>query len=219
MRVDEFYISRIFLNQLGSFKFAGEEYYLSINKIYPQVTNGSFLVDMIFIDKTPDGIKRGQSVSVKLALSAEEKGLLLAKGGFSEVITHPPGTPRTAFNWPVTPQGHFYGPKFAFERYRKPIVITENGLSNRDWVDRNGEVHDDQRVDFIETHLEALSRAGKSDVDLHGYFHWSLMDNFEWNHGYRERFGLVHVDYQTFERTKKKSFYRYSEIIAQSRGD
>ncbi len=82
VRVDEFYISRVFLNQLGSFQFAGEAYNLSINKIYPQVTNGAFLVDMIFTGIAPEGIKRGQSVSVKLELSAEEKGKLLARGGF-----------------------------------------------------------------------------------------------------------------------------------------
>lgn len=82
VRVDEFYISRVFLNQLGSFQFAGNEYNLKINKIYPQVTNGAFLVDMVFTGEAPDGIKRGQSVSVKLELSAEEKGKLLARGGF-----------------------------------------------------------------------------------------------------------------------------------------
>ena len=82
VRVDEFYISRVFLNQEGSFEFAGKRYNLQINKIYPQVTNGAFLVDMIFTDEKPDGIKRGQSVSVKLQLSAEKESQLLARGGF-----------------------------------------------------------------------------------------------------------------------------------------
>ena len=82
VRVDQFYISRVFLNQEGSFDFAGKTYYLQIVKIYPQVTNGAFLVDMTFNGESPEGIKRGQSVSVRLELSAEEKGSLLAKGGF-----------------------------------------------------------------------------------------------------------------------------------------
>lgn len=82
VRVDEFYISRVFLNQEGSFEFAGQRYNLRINKIYPQVTNGSFLVDMVFPDTKPEGIKRGQSVSVKLQLSAEKESKLLARGGF-----------------------------------------------------------------------------------------------------------------------------------------
>ena len=82
VRVDEYYISRVFLNQEGSFQFAGTWYNLRIAKIYPQVTNGAFLVDMVFTDATPTGIKRGQSVSVKLELSAEERVMLIARGGF-----------------------------------------------------------------------------------------------------------------------------------------
>ncbi len=82
VRVDEFYISRVFLNQEGSFEFAGKRYFMKIKKIYPQVTNGAFLVDMVFLDEIPDGIKRGQSVSVKLQLSADKESRLLARGGF-----------------------------------------------------------------------------------------------------------------------------------------
>ncbi|MCB0667434.1 MAG: HlyD family efflux transporter periplasmic adaptor subunit [Saprospiraceae bacterium] len=82
VQVDEFYISRVFVGQTGSFQFAGEWYNLSIQKIYPQVINGAFAADMIFTDKTPDGIKRGQTVSVKLELSAQENAMMLARGGF-----------------------------------------------------------------------------------------------------------------------------------------
>lgn len=130
------------------------------------------------------------------------------------VVPCAPGAPRTAFNWPVTPTAHYFGPKFAHERYRLPVLITENGLSNRDWVGRDGAVRDDARIDFIHSHLAELSRVGKEGVPILGYFHWSLLDNFEWNHGYRERFGLVHVDYQTFKRTKKSSYYAYRDLIA-----
>jgi HlyD family secretion protein len=82
VQVDEFYISRVFVGQTGSFQFAGDWYNLSIQKIYPQVINGAFAADMIFTEKTPDGIKRGQTVSVKLELSAQENALMLARGGF-----------------------------------------------------------------------------------------------------------------------------------------
>ncbi|MCB0687880.1 MAG: HlyD family efflux transporter periplasmic adaptor subunit [Saprospiraceae bacterium] len=82
VQVDEFYISRVFVGQTGSFQFAGEWYNLSIQKIYPQVINGAFAADMIFTGKTPDGIKRGQTVSVKLELSAQENAMMLARGGF-----------------------------------------------------------------------------------------------------------------------------------------
>jgi beta-glucosidase len=139
--------------------------------------------------------------------------------GRPQVIPPPVGAPRTAFNWPITPQGHFYGPKFAYERYGKPVLITENGLSCRDYVHRDGSVPDAARIDFIQGHLEELSRAHQSGVPVLGYFHWSLLDNFEWNHGYRERFGLVHVDYQTLKRTKKASFFAYRDIIREHRSE
>lgn len=89
-RIDEYYISRIFIDQEGSFQFDGKTYNLSIKKIYPQVTNGSFEADLVFTNETPKNIKRGQSVSIKLELSAEEKGLLLARGSFYQ---------KTGGNW------------------------------------------------------------------------------------------------------------------------
>ena len=82
VRIDEFYISRVFNEQEGSFQFAGKSYTLKIKKIYPQVTNGAFEADMVFTGQAPEGIKRGQSVSVKLELSAEEQAVLLQRGGF-----------------------------------------------------------------------------------------------------------------------------------------
>ena len=71
-RIDEFYISRIFIDQEGSFDFAGKSYHLRIKKIYPQVANGAFEADLVFTDEPPSAIKRGQTVSIKLELSAEE---------------------------------------------------------------------------------------------------------------------------------------------------
>ncbi|TNE59264.1 MAG: HlyD family efflux transporter periplasmic adaptor subunit [Bacteroidetes bacterium] len=82
VRIDEFYISRVFNEQEGSFQFAGKTYTLKIKKIYPQVVSGAFEADMVFVGQAPEGIKRGQSVSVKLELSAEEQALLLQRGGF-----------------------------------------------------------------------------------------------------------------------------------------
>ena len=82
VQIDEFYVSRIFTQQEGSFNFAGQPYRLFVQKIYPEVTNGTFQADMLFIGPVPDGIKRGQTVSVKLQLSAEQEALLVAKGSF-----------------------------------------------------------------------------------------------------------------------------------------
>jgi beta-glucosidase len=137
--------------------------------------------------------------------------------GKPEVVKTPAGFPLTAFNWPVTPDALYWGPRFAYERYGKPIWITENGLSLRDWPSLDGRVHDPQRIDFLSRHLRQLHRAVSSGVPVEGYFHWSALDNFEWADGYKERFGLIYVDYATGERIPKDSYHWYSKVIA-SRG-
>jgi beta-glucosidase len=129
------------------------------------------------------------------------------------------GGPRTAFNWAVSEAAHYFGPKFAAERYGGPIVITENGLSCRDWIHLDGCVHDADRIDFIRRHITQLERAHRDGIPIYGYFHWSLLDNFEWNHGYRERFGLVYVDYPSGQRVKKDSFYEYQRLIRNTAPD
>jgi beta-glucosidase len=135
------------------------------------------------------------------------------KNGRPETVPNPPGTPTTSFRWPITPECLYWGSKLVNERYRLPIVITENGMSNLDWVMSDGKVHDPQRIDYTRRHLIELHRAIADGVDVRGYFHWSIMDNFEWAEGYRERFGLVHVDYATLERTPKESAYWYRDVI------
>ena len=101
-----------------------------------------------------------------------------------------------------------------WERYRLPVVISESGLSNTDWMALDGKVHDPQRIDYLQRHLRELGRAIQDGVPVEAYFHWSLTDNFEWARGYSERFGLIHVDYATQKRTLKDSAYWYREIIA-----
>lgn len=124
-----------------------------------------------------------------------------------------PGHARTLIDWPVTPEAVYWGPRFFHERYGLPIVITENGLSCHDWVDGDGNANDPQRVDFMRQYLRQLKRAAEEGVDIAGYFHWSLMDNFEWSEGYRHRFGLIHVDYETLMRTPKASSRWYRNVI------
>jgi beta-glucosidase len=124
------------------------------------------------------------------------------------------GEPLTRFNWRLVPEALYWGPKFFHERYGKPVYITENGLSNVDWVALDGRVHDPQRIDFLTRYLREFRRAGADGVPVRGYFQWSIMDNFEWAEGYRERFGLVHVDYATQKRTLKDSALWYRDVIA-----
>ncbi len=135
-------------------------------------------------------------------------------GGEPEELVMPHGARLTAFEWYVTPEAMYWGPKFLHERYGKPIVITENGISCRDWVSLDGQVHDPQRIDFTHRHLLEASRAIADGVPIETYFHWSFIDNFEWAHGYKHRFGLIFCDYDNGQkRTLKDSGRWYAEVI------
>ncbi len=134
-------------------------------------------------------------------------------GGFAA------GYAKTNMNWPVTPEALYWGPRFFHERYKLPVVITENGMANLDWVMADGKVHDPQRIDYLNRYLSALKRAAADGVPVDGYFQWSIMDNFEWAEGYNKRFGLVHVDYETQVRTPKDSAEWYSEVIRTNGGN
>lgn len=127
------------------------------------------------------------------------------------------GEPRTMIGWPVHPSGLYWASRFFYDEYQLPLYVFENGLSSMDWVDTKGKVKDHQRIDFLTRYLTQYSRAHQDKIPLAGYFHWSLMDNFEWAQGYRERFGLIHVDYQTLKRTPKASAFWYQKVI-QSNG-
>lgn len=136
--------------------------------------------------------------------------------GQPEVVKRYDGFPKTALGWPVTPECLYWGPKFLYERYGKPIYITENGLSCHDVISLDGQVHDPNRIDFLARYLGELKRAAGDGVDIRGYFQWSLMDNFEWHSGYADRFGLVFVDYKTQERIIKDSGYWYRKLIEEN---
>jgi beta-glucosidase len=133
--------------------------------------------------------------------------------GQPKLVEPPQGNPLTAFRWEVTPECLYWGPRFLYERYKHPIYITENGMSNVDWVSVDGEVHDPQRIDYTTRHLRELHRAANDEVDVQGYFHWSVMDNFEWGEGYKERFGMIYVDYETQKRIPKDSAEWYKHVI------
>jgi len=134
--------------------------------------------------------------------------------GQPQVVAPPQGNPRTAFAvFELLPEALYWGPRWYHERYGLPVYVTENGMSLTDWVSLDGIVDDPQRIDFLRRYLRELRRAVADGVDVRGYFAWSLLDNFEWAEGYRERFGLIHVDYATQKRTPKRSFDWYRETI------
>ena len=119
----------------------------------------------------------------------------------------------TAMGWEVQPDGlrealdkvHAYDPDLK-------LIITENGSAYPD-VLADGRVHDDRRVAFYEAHLDVVRQAVADGLPVEGYFCWSLMDNFEWAEGYDPRFGIVHVDFQTQQRTIKDSGYWFQQFL------
>jgi beta-glucosidase len=135
------------------------------------------------------------------------------KGGVPEVVPHPIGYPMNFFQGAVTPECLYWGPKFLYERYKLPVMMSENGVSIAEWISLDGEVHDPQRIDYIQRYLLEFERAGKDGVPIAGYFVWSLMDNMEWSHGYKQRHGLVYVDFNTQKRTPKDSAAWYAKVI------
>jgi len=129
------------------------------------------------------------------------------------VVPPAPGEPRTSYGWPVHPEGLYWAARFYHEAWGLPLYVFENGLSSMDWVALGGRVPDAMRVDFLTRYLRELRRAIGDGADVRGWFHWSWLDNFEWAEGYKERFGLVHVDYETQRRTAKDSLAWFSEVI------
>lgn len=135
------------------------------------------------------------------------------KDGRPEYVNREPGCPKTAYDWPVTPRAFYYGIRFLTERYGLPLYITENGMSCHDCVSNDGRVHDSNRITFLDRYISAMHRAYEEGYPIKGYFLWSFLDNFEWNKGYSERFGLVYVDYRTQQRIVKDSASWYQELM------
>lgn len=120
--------------------------------------------------------------------------------------------------WPLDERCIYYIARYFHDRYRLPVVVTENGVTANDEPSLDGKVHDATRVNFLERQIAALRRAAADGADVAGYFAWSLLDNFEWRQGYYPRFGMVYVDFGTQKRIPKDSYYRYREIIREKGG-
>lgn len=120
---------------------------------------------------------------------------------------------RTAMNWEVHPQAfEEILLRISNEYSPKAIYITENGSAWNDEV-INGEIIDDERIDYLVSHLDAMKSARSQGAPILGYFAWSFLDNFEWAYGYEKRFGLIYVDYKTQTRTPKKSALFYRQLL------
>jgi beta-glucosidase len=123
------------------------------------------------------------------------------------------GLPQTEMGWEVDPDGLYdILTRVARDYPGVPLYVTENGAAFADEKAPDGAVHDPDRVAYLDAHFRAAHRALADGVDLRGYFVWSLLDNFEWGFGFSKRFGLIHVDYETLERTLKDSAHWYAGV-------
>lgn len=112
--------------------------------------------------------------------------------------------------WITYPEGMYKVLKQAYEKFKLPIYITENGIPTREGI------NDEERIRFIKEHLLFVHKAIGEGVEIQGYNFWSLMDNLEWLYGYDPKFGLIEIDYRTLERKPRKSFYEYAKICKEN---
>jgi beta-glucosidase len=135
--------------------------------------------------------------------------------GFRQVPV--PGAVTTALDWEVHPQGLADILLQVAKEYDSPsLLVTENGSAWADEPDAEGFVEDVARRDYLVDHVAAVRSAAAQGAPVHGYYHWSLLDNFEWAYGYWPRFGLTRVDYETQQRTLKLSGQAYARLIAEA---
>jgi beta-glucosidase len=133
--------------------------------------------------------------------------------GADSVQFLPQPGPHTDMGWNIDPSGLY---ELIMRMHREnpgtALMITENGAAFPDIVSADGRIHDPERIDYLRLHLAVVLRTIAEGADVRGYYAWSLMDNFEWAYGYDKRFGLVHIDFDTLERTPKDSALWYSRL-------
>ena len=138
-------------------------------------------------------------------------------GGWLKARLEPysaPGWGFTEMGWGINPEGIKAEVLNIKNNYGNPkLIITENGCAAPDIPNKNGFVTDLDRIRFLRAHLIKLHESIQEGSNLQGYFTWSVFDNFEWERGYSKRFGLIHIDYDTHQRTPKQSAYWYQDVI------
>ncbi|RMF47128.1 MAG: beta-glucosidase [Anaerolineae bacterium] len=128
-----------------------------------------------------------------------------------------PGWGQTTMGWGIDPAGLGARLRDLRDNYgNPPLYVTENGCAMPDQPDENGFVADWNRIAFLREHMRVAHQAIQDGVNLRGYYVWSIFDNFEWERGYSQRFGLVRVDYNTLKRTPKQSAHWFSRVIREN---
>lgn len=173
-----------------------------------------------YYNPTKVGAPGSPAVTAALARAPQEAAAMSVPEGIPFALVPVEADERTAFGWPVAPQGLTQLLVELEDRYGDqlpPIHITESGCSTHDEV-QDGAVHDEARIRYLDGHLDAVADARAAGVDVRGYFVWSLLDNFEWAEGYTQRFGLVRVEFDDQQaRIPKDSFAWYRERISTTR--
>ena len=202
------------------------------NRIFADpVLRGEYPADML-ADLAPFGlpelIKDGDLATISAPIDMlginYYRGYLVSAGdpvegptnwiGAEDVRFLQTGHPKTEMDWEVQPEGLLEVLVSHNRDYPGvPLYVTENGAAYPDQLTDDGTIRDTDRIAFLDGHLRACHQAIEQGVDLRGYFCWSLLDNLEWAEGYRRRFGLVHVDFQTQKRTPKESARWYANVI------
>ena len=184
---------------------------------YPQDLLGDYVRMGVLESTQPDFIKPGD-----MELIAEETDLLginyytriFVSEDSSGVQNEDRDVPKTDMGWELYPEGLYEILERVNREYHpKQLMVTENGASYADGPDETGKVHDQRRIDYLQTHIHQVWQAIQAGIPVTGYLQWSLMDNFEWARGYSQRFGVIYVDYKTQKRTIKDSAYWFSNYI------
>lgn len=176
--------------------------YEMVGKNMPKIQDGDFALASQKLDY--------------LGLNSYSRNVISANGN----ITPVPGSEYTEMGWEVcAPALRRLLVRINNDYRLPPIYITENGAAFKDEVSPDGKVHDPRRLDYLKQHLIQTRLAMQDGVDVRGYFVWSLLDNFEWGHGFTKRFGLIRVDYETQKRTIKDSGEWYEDLIRKNKVD
>ncbi len=184
---------------------------------YPQDMLEDYVGMGVLDSTTPDFIKPGD-----MDLMAQETDLLginyytrmFVSANSEGIHNEERDVPQTDMGWELYPQGLYeLLERINREYHPKQLMVTENGASYADGPDENGKVHDQRRIDYLQNHIQMVWKAIQAGIPVTAYLQWSLMDNFEWARGYSQRFGAIHVDYETQKRTIKDSAYWFSDVI------
>ncbi len=201
--------------------------YMKDRKIAPEVTDGD---REILKNAKPDFIAMNYYSTATIAASRGDASDVAARAGDQQIMLGEQGVYRpaeneyvgkTQYGWVVDPVGFRYTLRKTYERYRLPILITENGIGAPDTMEEDGSIHDAYRIDFIREHLHQMKLAITDGVDMLGYCPWAAIDVVSTHQGYRKRYGFIYVDRDEFElkelkRYRKDSFYWYQNVIREN---